>query len=77
MPSSGRLNANLSMRMACGDCALMSAAYSSATSSRRSWSTASLTAPMATISSAEYSRAAKKISRARFWPTWRASRAEP
>ena len=30
-----------------------------------------------TLASAEYSRARKKISRAVFWPTWRASSADP
>jgi len=38
---------------------------------------ASLPAPSRPMSSAEYSRARKKISRAAFWPIWRASSAEP
>jgi 1-acyl-sn-glycerol-3-phosphate acyltransferase len=36
-----------------------------------------LTAPIATMSSAVYSRPRKKISRANFWPTWRARYADP
>ena len=52
-------------------------AYSSPASSICAWSTTSLTAPQASACSAEYSRARKKISRARFCPTCRASSAEP
>ena len=76
-PSSARLNANLSIRTACGDLVAMIRAYSSPASSSSSWATTSLTAPHASACSAEYSRARKKISRARFCPTCRASSAEP
>ena len=68
-PSSPTLQANFSMRCALGDLLRISRATSSAVDSSSAWSATMFTAPMRSMSSAEYSRPRKKISRAFFCPT--------